>query len=115
MSIPKAIDFKRGATFSEAGFLPEGTLYDDGNWTVKAQAVGAISGVRHDLTARLVAPVAPETRYLLHLSAPASKTVDWAVEKLRCDVQFLDLSAEPEPFKASSRTFVINVIQDVTQ
>ena len=59
--------------------------------------------------------MAPETRYMLHLSAPASATKLWRVEKLECDVELIDTAATPEPFKASTLTFVIDVKKDVTE
>ena len=110
------IDHKRGATFTPAGMLPEGALYADGTWTAKAEAVERNTRKRYTLTATLIPPVAPETRYTLHLFAPASMTKEWtAPGKMDCDVDFIDSAATPEPFSLPSKTFVINVLKDVTQ
>jgi hypothetical protein len=114
MSTPTTIDHKRGDTFTKAGLLPAGALYAGGTWVAKADAVEKLGGVRHALAAQLIAPIAPDTRYTLHLFAPASAVQTWRVGKLECDVEFLDTAAEGEPFKASSLTFVINLKADVT-
>ena len=110
-----SIDHKRGDTFSRAVFVPEGTLYDGGTWVAKCEANDRLTSKKFALTANLIPPVAPETRYVLHLSAPASETALWPVSKLSADVEFIDEAAVPEPFKASSKTFTIVVKKDETQ
>lgn len=115
MPSKNTIDFKRGDTFSEAAFLPEGALYADGTWIAKCEAVERLTLQRRTLKATLTPPVAPETRYFLTLFAPASQTAAWNPGKLECDVEFIDTAAMPEPFKASTMTFTIVVGKDVTQ
>lgn len=111
----KIIGHIRGDTFSRAGFLPINHLYAGGQWIVKCDAVEKISGVRHSFVATLIPPTAPETRTMVHLFAPASAVQAWAVGKLKCDIEFIDTAAQPEPFKASSLTFIIALAEDVTQ
>ena len=114
MALLKTLEIKRGATLSRAALLPAGALYADGTWIAKCEAVGKLSGTRVTITATILPPVAPNTQRTLHLFAPASQTKLWPIEKLECDVDFIDESAEGEPFVLPSKTFLIDVKKDVT-
>jgi hypothetical protein len=77
--------------------------------------VHKLTGTRRTLTATLVPPTAPETRYLLRLYSPASETARWSPGRYLGDVKFTDESAQPEPFSVSSATFAVQLQPDKTE
>jgi hypothetical protein len=104
----KTITFKRGGTFSYGSLvqMPAGT------WDADAQLV-APDGTRIDLVVTLTPPVSPATKHTLLIEAPASATESWPSEMLKGDIKFIDASAEP--VKLPTSTFVVEVIEGITE
>ncbi len=114
MAAPITYDHKRGDTLSRAAILPAGTL-PLGDWSARCSLVEQFTNKVHPLVATVVPVAGPDVRYALTLYAPASEVEQWRVGKLFGDIEFIDASATPEPFKVSSATFIINLKSDVTK
>ena len=84
--ILRTTDLKRGATFSLAGYvnLPPGT------WAIDSTVRDPAGTLVEQLTANLIAPIAPETQYSVSLSASPAQTAVWPVGTLNCDVRYTD-------------------------
>lgn len=113
MAVLSSISLKRGDTLSLSGFLPVDAL-PAGAWTAACDLFHKQSGARKSVVATLTPPVAPETRYMLALYAPASEVALWPTGKYLGDVEFTDSSALPEPFKISSNDFLLTLEEDRT-
>lgn len=98
--------FKRGSTFSLAGYasLPTG---DD--WTATSEIKDQRGTLVQELTVTIEAPVAPETKWPILLFASAEDASVWPLGALNCDIRF-DYNGNI----VYSPTFVINVIANVT-
>ncbi len=108
-----ALTLKRGDTLSRTCFLPEGWL-PAGTWSAAGKLRKTDDTEVAGFTVTLTPPTGDELRYMLSIYAGAAATAQWPLERLRGDVEFTDASADPEPFKFSSKTFEVNVVKDFT-
>ena len=98
--------FKRGSTFSYAGYA---TLPSDNGWTATSQLKDNAGNVVADLEVTLQPPTLPDIRWPILLYLAASETIDWPLGALYCDIRF-----ENNGTVIYSGTFVINVVLEIT-
>ena len=98
--------FKRGSTFSYAGYA---TLPSTEGWTATSQLKNNAGDVIADLEVTLQSPTLPDTRWPLLLYLPASNTLSWPLGALYCDIRFQNGDTV-----IYSGTFVINVVLEIT-
>lgn len=97
--------FKRGATFSLAGYasLP------DGVWEATSELKDQKGNLIQELAVTLQSPTAPDTKWPILLYADATETVDWPLGPLNCDIRFVYVNNV-----IYSPTFVVNVVLEIT-
>lgn len=108
----KHTKFKRSGTFSFGCFVPKtaGSAMPAGTWDAKCQLVLS-DGTRIDIAATLTPPVGPETRHTLLIEKADASA--WTLGLAKGDVLFFDASAPPVRLPTS--TFVIDVVEEITQ
>lgn len=104
---------KLGSTLSLAGTvtLPTGTGAWSGSATVKRLESGSYTTVE-ELAVTLEAPGTPGDPHTILLESSSEAAANWPLAKLQCDIRFED-EAVP-PLVIYSPTFVINVVQGIT-
>lgn len=98
------IYWKRGATFSLAGYvtLPEG------DWVATSELKDNANALIAELEVTLGAPSA-EGKWPILLYAGADVTIDWPLGPLSCDIRFQYINNV-----IYSPTFVVNLVREVT-
>jgi hypothetical protein len=104
--ILKSTDIKRGATLSLGGYIN----LPAGDWTIESMVRTGNNVLVEELDAVLTPPVSPSDQYGVTLSCAASKTADWPLGTLFCDVRFTN----DESIVVITPTFNIVVLEEYT-